>query len=173
VNANVNVYLGVTASYLLKILVFQLKVLAGPFFMNVNAFSIYRTCRSSASTLPFYHSAIFCPGFSNLWHCGFKQQTSSSMNISREHLLVYSILTYSLFCDRTVPMAIMEAPYFGLSGFLKLVVRVPGTHALQLRTSTCHTSVVHRAHTPNDLLLLFIKDLLVMGNQYFWWASKI
>jgi hypothetical protein len=25
----------------------------------------------------------------------------------------------------------------------------------------------------NDLLLLFIKDLLVMGNQYFWWASKI
>jgi hypothetical protein len=27
--------------------------------------------------------------------------------------------------------------------------------------------------TPNDLLLLFIKDLLVMGNQYFWWASKI
>jgi hypothetical protein len=36
-----------------------------------------------------------------------------------------------------------------------------------------HTSVVHRAYTPNDLLLLFIKDLLVMGNQYFWWASKI
>jgi hypothetical protein len=28
-------------------------------------------------------------------------------------------------------------------------------------------------YTPNDLLLLFIKDLLVMGNQYFWWASKI
>jgi hypothetical protein len=30
-------------------------------------------------------------------------------------------------------------------------------------------------YTPNDLLLLFIKhvkDLLVMGNQYFWWASK-
>jgi hypothetical protein len=26
---------------------------------------------------------------------------------------------------------------------------------------------------PNDLLLLFIKDLLVMGNQYFGWASKI
>jgi hypothetical protein len=25
-------------------------------------------------------------------------------------------------------------------------------------------------YTPNDLLLLFIKDL---GNQYFWWASKI
>jgi hypothetical protein len=23
-------------------------------------------------------------------------------------------------------------------------------------------------YTPNDLLLLFIKDLLVMGNQYFW-----
>jgi hypothetical protein len=35
------------------------------------------------------------------------------------------------------------------------------------------TSVVHRAYTPNDLLLLFIKDLLVMGNQYFWWTSKI
>jgi hypothetical protein len=34
-------------------------------------------------------------------------------------------------------------------------------------------SVVHRAYTPNDLLLLFIKDLLVMGNQYIWWASKI
>jgi hypothetical protein len=31
-----------------------------------------------------------------------------------------------------------------------------------------------RKYTPNDLLLLFIKDLLVMGNrQYFWWASKI
>jgi hypothetical protein len=28
-------------------------------------------------------------------------------------------------------------------------------------------------YTSNDLLLLFIKDLLVMGNQYFWWASKI
>jgi hypothetical protein len=28
-------------------------------------------------------------------------------------------------------------------------------------------------YTPNDLLLLFIKDLLVMGNQYYWWASKI
>jgi hypothetical protein len=28
-------------------------------------------------------------------------------------------------------------------------------------------------YTPNYLLLLFIKDLLVMGNQYFWWASKI
>jgi hypothetical protein len=28
-------------------------------------------------------------------------------------------------------------------------------------------------YTPSDLLLLFIKDLLVMGNQYFWWASKI
>jgi hypothetical protein len=41
-----------------------------------------------------------------------------------------------------------------------------------LRTSTCHTSVVHWAYTPNDLLLLSIKDLLV-GNQYFWWASKI
>jgi hypothetical protein len=27
-------------------------------------------------------------------------------------------------------------------------------------------------YTPNDLLL-FIKDLLVKGNQYFWWASKI
>jgi hypothetical protein len=23
------------------------------------------------------------------------------------------------------------------------------------------------------LLLLFIKDLLVMSNQYFWWASNI
>jgi hypothetical protein len=23
------------------------------------------------------------------------------------------------------------------------------------------------------LLLLFIKDLLVMGNQYFWWENKI
>jgi hypothetical protein len=23
------------------------------------------------------------------------------------------------------------------------------------------------------LLQLFIKDLLAMGNQYFWWASKI
>jgi hypothetical protein len=31
----------------------------------------------------------------------------------------------------------------------------PG-HASQLRTSTYHTSVVHRAYTPNDLLLLFI-----------------
>jgi hypothetical protein len=30
-----------------------------------------------------------------------------------------------------------------------------------------------QAYTPNDLLLLFIKDLLVMGNQYFWWESKI
>jgi hypothetical protein len=30
-----------------------------------------------------------------------------------------------------------------------------------------------KKYTPNDLLLLFIKDLLVMGNQYFWWASKI
>jgi predicted deacetylase len=57
--------------------------------------------------------------------------------------------------------------------FLKLVVRAPGTYASQLRTSTYHTSIVHRAYTPNDLLLLFIKDLLVMGNQYFWWASKI
>jgi hypothetical protein len=29
-------------------------------------------------------------------------------------------------------------------------------------------------YNPNDLLMaLFIKDLLVMGNQYFWWASKI
>jgi hypothetical protein len=28
-------------------------------------------------------------------------------------------------------------------------------------------------YAPNDLLLLFIKDLLVMGSQYFWWASKI
>jgi hypothetical protein len=28
-------------------------------------------------------------------------------------------------------------------------------------------------YTPNDLLLLVIKDLLVMGNQYFWWASEI
>jgi hypothetical protein len=28
-------------------------------------------------------------------------------------------------------------------------------------------------YTPNNLLLLFIKDLLVMGNPYFWWASKI
>jgi hypothetical protein len=29
--------------------------------------------------------------------------------------------------------------------------------------------------TPNELLLAVhqIKDLLVMGNQYFWWASKI
>jgi hypothetical protein len=26
-------------------------------------------------------------------------------------------------------------------------------------------------YTPTDLLLLFINDLLVMGNQYFWWAS--
>jgi hypothetical protein len=26
-------------------------------------------------------------------------------------------------------------------------------------------------YTPNDLR--FIKDLLVIGNQYFWWASKI
>jgi DNA-binding transcriptional MerR regulator len=35
-------------------------------------------------------------------------------------------------------------------------------------------SVVHRAYTPNDLLLLlFIKDLLGLGNQYFWWASNI
>jgi hypothetical protein len=59
------------------------------------------------------------------------------------------------------------------TGFLKLVVRVPGTYASQLWTSTYHTSVVHRAYTPNDLLLLFIKDLLVMGNQYYWWASKI
>jgi hypothetical protein len=58
-------------------------------------------------------------------------------------------------------------------GFLKLVVRAPGTYASQLQTSTYYTSVVHRAYTPNDLLLLFIKDLLVMGNQYFWWASKI
>jgi hypothetical protein len=58
-----------------------------------------------------------------------------------------------------------------VSGFLKLVVRKPVTHASQLRT--CHTSVVHWAYTPNDLLLLFIKDLLVMDNQYFWWASKI
>jgi hypothetical protein len=31
-----------------------------------------------------------------------------------------------------------------------------------------------RKYTLNDLLLLlFIKDLLVMGNQYFWWESKI
>jgi hypothetical protein len=29
------------------------------------------------------------------------------------------------------------------------------------------------AYTQNYLLLLFINDLLVMGNQYFWWASKI
>jgi hypothetical protein len=28
-------------------------------------------------------------------------------------------------------------------------------------------------YTPNDMLLLFIKDLLVMGNQYLWWAGKI
>jgi hypothetical protein len=31
------------------------------------------------------------------------------------------------------------------------------------------------AYMPNDLLLLFIKDLsclLVMGNKYFWWVSK-
>jgi hypothetical protein len=32
-----------------------------------------------------------------------------------------------------------------IAGLLKLVVRAPGTYALQLRTSTCHTSVVHRA----------------------------
>jgi hypothetical protein len=60
-----------------------------------------------------------------------------------------------------------------IAGFLKLVVRAPGTYASQLRTSTYHTSVVHRACAPNDLLLLFIKDLLVMGNQCFWWESKI
>jgi hypothetical protein len=28
-------------------------------------------------------------------------------------------------------------------------------------------------YTTNDLVVQFIKDLLVMGNQYFWWASKI
>jgi hypothetical protein len=68
----------------------------------------------------------------------------------------------------------VETEFHTVAGFLKLVVRVPGTHASQLRTSTCHTAVVHRAYTPNDLLLLlFTKDLLVMGNQYFWWASKI
>jgi hypothetical protein len=55
------------------------------------------------------------------------------------------------------------------AGFLKLVVRVPGTYASQLRTSTCHMLVADETtkYTPNDLLLLFIKDLLVMGNQYF------
>jgi hypothetical protein len=52
------------------------------------------------------------------------------------------------------------------AGFLKLVVQVPGTYASQLRTNTCHSSVVHRAYIPNDLLLLFIKDLLVMGSIF-------
>jgi hypothetical protein len=42
-----------------------------------------------------------------------------------------------------------------------------------LRYDNTYLTVVHRAYTPNDLLLLFIKDLLVMGNQYFWWAGKI
>jgi hypothetical protein len=40
------------------------------------------------------------------------------------------------------------------AGFLKLVVR-----------DTCLTAA--------DKYLLFIKDLLVISNQYFWWASKI
>jgi hypothetical protein len=33
-----------------------------------------------------------------------------------------------------------------------------------------HFSCPPGIYTPNDLLLLFI---MVMGNQYFWWASKI
>jgi hypothetical protein len=65
-----------------------------------------------------------------------------------------------------------EFPNFTLSGFLKLVVQVPATH----RLSTGQQDILEHEttkYTPNDLLLLFIKDLLVMGNQYFWWASKI
>jgi hypothetical protein len=51
----------------------------------------------------------------------------------------------------------------------------------QVPATTCQLSTVQldilehetTKYTPNDLLLLFIKDLLVMGNQYFWWANKI
>jgi hypothetical protein len=50
------------------------------------------------------------------------------------------------------------------AGFLKLVVRAADKYLPHI---SCPPG------TPNDLLLLFINDLLVMGNQYFWWASTV
>jgi hypothetical protein len=68
-----------------------------------------------------------------------------------------------------------------VAGFLKLVVRVPGTYAhscgqdpATYQLSTGQLDILEHEttkYTPNDLLLLFFKDLLVMGNQYFWWAK--
>jgi hypothetical protein len=50
--------------------------------------------------------------------------------------------------------------------------QVPATHQL----STGQLDILEHEtakYAPNDLLLLFVNDLLVMGNQYFWWASEI
>jgi hypothetical protein len=52
--------------------------------------------------------------------------------------------------------------------------QVPATRQLstrQLRLDILeHETTIY---TQIDLLLLFIKDLLLMGNQYFWWAREI
>jgi hypothetical protein len=50
--------------------------------------------------------------------------------------------------------------------------QVPATHELSTRLLDILGHETTK-YTPNDLLLLFIKDMLVMGNQYFWWATKI
>jgi hypothetical protein len=45
--------------------------------------------------------------------------------------------------------------------------QIPATHQL----STGQLDILEHEttkYTPNDFLLLFSKDLLVMGNQYFW-----
>jgi hypothetical protein len=63
-----------------------------------------------------------------------------------------------------------------MSGFLKLVVRDICLTAATRQLSTGQLDILEHEttkYTPNHLLLLFIKDLLVMGNQYFRWASKI
>jgi hypothetical protein len=67
-----------------------------------------------------------------------------------------------------------------LTGFLKLVVRdicltAADKYLPRISCPLGNDILEHETtkYTPNDLLLLFIKDLLVMGNQYFWWASKI
>jgi hypothetical protein len=53
-----------------------------------------------------------------------------------------------------------------------LVVQVPATRQL----STGQLDILeHKTtkYTPNDLLLLFFKNLLEIDRQYFWWGSKI
>jgi hypothetical protein len=64
-----------------------------------------------------------------------------------------------------------------------LVIQTSGTYSsaadkylLHVSLSTGQLNILEHEttkYTPNDLLMLFIKDLFVMGNQYFWWASKV